>query len=249
MNLTGRLDITGDTYGFLKVISFAGVEKGTQNRSMWNCECLRCGSVKKYPLGNLRSGGSKQCLQCAHKFRNRNNCTHGRSHTRIYYIWRTLSQYEDWPETWAKFIDFHKDVGDPPEDKPFLVKKTPKRPFGKDNFMWHDRRRHVEEVQVNGSALSIQEWAEKLAVSRAAIYTRITKGDTPEQAVGHFKNLYSKRITIAGIRRPLCEWANEFGVKSSRFKQKIDKGNSVVEALRTLKVRNLTKRIEALEGA
>ena len=35
------IDITGNTYNFLHVLSFSHI--GKRRRSYWNCECLRCG--------------------------------------------------------------------------------------------------------------------------------------------------------------------------------------------------------------
>ena len=37
------IDITGNTYGFLKVLGFSHI--GNRRRSYWDCECLRCGKV------------------------------------------------------------------------------------------------------------------------------------------------------------------------------------------------------------
>lgn len=35
------IDITGNTYNFLRVIKFSHI--GGRRRSYWECECLRCG--------------------------------------------------------------------------------------------------------------------------------------------------------------------------------------------------------------
>ena len=37
------IDITGNTYNFLKVIGFSHI--GERRRSYWQCECLRCGKI------------------------------------------------------------------------------------------------------------------------------------------------------------------------------------------------------------
>lgn len=37
------IDISGNTYGFLKVICFSHI--GNRRRSFWKCECLRCGKI------------------------------------------------------------------------------------------------------------------------------------------------------------------------------------------------------------
>lgn len=37
------IDITGNTYGYLKVIGFSHM--GGRRRSYWRCECMRCGKI------------------------------------------------------------------------------------------------------------------------------------------------------------------------------------------------------------
>lgn len=37
------IDITGNTYNYLKVLGFSHI--GGRRRSYWNCQCLRCGTV------------------------------------------------------------------------------------------------------------------------------------------------------------------------------------------------------------
>lgn len=58
----GLIDITGNTYNFLKVIGFSHI--GERRRSYWKCECLKCGkivSLRKdmfaYPYSKAKSCG------------------------------------------------------------------------------------------------------------------------------------------------------------------------------------------------
>lgn len=37
------IDISGNVYGYLKVIRFSHM--GNRRRSYWECECLRCGKI------------------------------------------------------------------------------------------------------------------------------------------------------------------------------------------------------------
>lgn len=37
------IDITGNTYNFLKVIGFSHI--GNRRRSYWKCECQKCGKI------------------------------------------------------------------------------------------------------------------------------------------------------------------------------------------------------------
>ena len=38
------IDITGNEYGFLKVLGFSHI--GKRRRSFWKCKCLLCGTIK-----------------------------------------------------------------------------------------------------------------------------------------------------------------------------------------------------------
>lgn len=56
------IDITGNTYGFLKVIGFSHI--GNRRRSYWKCECQRCGKIVTlrkdsfaYPYSKVKSCG------------------------------------------------------------------------------------------------------------------------------------------------------------------------------------------------
>lgn len=56
------IDISGNTYGFLKVIGFSHI--GNRRRSYWKCECQRCGKVVTlrkdsfaYPYSKVKSCG------------------------------------------------------------------------------------------------------------------------------------------------------------------------------------------------
>ena len=58
------MDLTGETFGQLLVVAFAGIHnRGT----FWTCKCLACGSVKDYRAGNLQTGLSTACHRCSAK--------------------------------------------------------------------------------------------------------------------------------------------------------------------------------------
>ena len=58
----GLIDITGNEYGFLKVLEFSHI--GNRRRSYWKCQCQRCGKIKIlrkdtfiYPYSKVKSCG------------------------------------------------------------------------------------------------------------------------------------------------------------------------------------------------
>ncbi len=226
--MPAKLDVTGHVYGNLKVLSFAGTKKG---RAMWNCECLRCGGVKPYGLGNLRSGASKQCLECA----NHDRANWKYSGVRAYYVWTKHKGLSTWCRRWAKYENFLNDMGHPPDDKPFLVRQYQKRSFCKSNCYWNSYSRYGIAVNIDGDSRSIQKWAEFLCVSRAGIYERMRrKGESARVAVLHFLKLYSPIVTHRGKNLPLYEWARLLGVKSNKIKLLMDSGMSAKDAVVSL---------------
>lgn len=57
-----RIDLTGNKYGKLTVMSYAGYEK---RRAYWNCIC-ECGRTVKVRSESLRSGATRSCNHCGH---------------------------------------------------------------------------------------------------------------------------------------------------------------------------------------
>ena len=60
---TTLIDMSGQTYGFLKVLERDLREDhlGHENDSYWYCQCLKCGSVKSIRGISLRNGITKSC--------------------------------------------------------------------------------------------------------------------------------------------------------------------------------------------
>lgn len=75
------IDITGNTYNFLRVLRFSHM--GDRRRSYWECECLRCGkhvTLRKdafaYNCSKVKSCGCwhpEESRIRAYKVKNKNN--------------------------------------------------------------------------------------------------------------------------------------------------------------------------------
>lgn len=77
-------DLTGLKFNKLTVLEKAGFKnKNTQ----WLCKC-ECGNTAIVGRGNLLSGKTKSCGCLRH--REAVNKTHGKSKTRLYYVWRNM---------------------------------------------------------------------------------------------------------------------------------------------------------------
>jgi hypothetical protein len=60
-----RLDLIGQRFGKLKVLSFAGV-RGKAKGTYWMCEC-DCGTKRAVKGVYLKNGHTKSCTKCAHR--------------------------------------------------------------------------------------------------------------------------------------------------------------------------------------
>lgn len=101
-----KIDLTGQKFGRLLVI---GEGKGKlrnngQKRITWECKC-DCGNSIDVPGYCLKSGNTKSC-GCLDREKASNRLkTHGKSGTKLYYIWEAMKQrcynpnnkrYSDW---------------------------------------------------------------------------------------------------------------------------------------------------------
>jgi hypothetical protein len=87
-------DKSGEVFGRLKVLSFAGFDKN--RHSQWNCKCS-CGEKTTVCSANLASGSIKSCGCGEKENRYTNNLTHG--HTRQY---RYTPEYHSWQAMMAR---------------------------------------------------------------------------------------------------------------------------------------------------
>lgn len=57
-----NVDMTGEKYGFLTVLGYAGFDtRPSRCAAMWWCRCANCGKVKKIARTGLRFGRAKSC--------------------------------------------------------------------------------------------------------------------------------------------------------------------------------------------
>lgn len=83
------IDLTGQRFGRLTVISFAGSDR--YNKAQWNCIC-DCGKTVTAVGSDLRSGKTKSCGCFRRDIVVGRSTTHGGSYTRLHRIWHGMKQ-------------------------------------------------------------------------------------------------------------------------------------------------------------
>lgn len=204
MGRTRFIDLTGQTFGRLKVISLIGIDK---NRTKWDCVCI-CGNHTEVLTGNLRrksrptlSCGCYRAEQVSKKVKK-----HGMRSHRIYYIWCNMmarcynkkdKRYHIYGgagvevyKPWHEFINFYNDTISGYSNE-LTLDRYPNK-FGHyepSNFRWatqlQQQRNRTNNVliEVDGKKATAQEWAEISGTISSTIKTRISRKWSSKEAV------------------------------------------------------------------
>lgn len=187
-----RRNIKGMKYGRLIVLKFAGMKEGkNQGNASWLCECL-CGNKKIIREANLISGRTLSCGCLAVEKATK----HGESGTLFHTKWVALSNLARtgaYGMEWKNYLQFRKDMKESFDKAIASGIKNPRinrldisKGFTRANCVW-GRRSQVQTKNLlqfaDGSALTVQEVAQKAGISRQQVSNRLMSGWTVEELV------------------------------------------------------------------
>lgn len=189
----------GTKFGMLSVIEETEMHKQRNGkfRRQMVCEC-QCGQITIAMLCNLRSGHTTSC-GCVQQSAGKRNRTHGRSGSKAYRAWADMIQrcynpsrrrYETYGargitvcQQWRDSFDsFLKDMGEPPSSSHSIDRKDNDGNYEPDNCHWATAQAQARNTSRNrlvtfrDETACIADWAERLDISYATLYYRITHG-------------------------------------------------------------------------
>lgn len=197
-------DITGEKFGSLTVIEYAGKSNGKAKISLWTCRC-ECGSVKTYYGTALRSGGTKSCGCMKGENISAAVEQHGMRGTPTYNSWKTMKarcsnpnspDYESYGgrgitvcDRWESFENFIADMGMRPRGMT-LDRIDTNGAYSKENCRWATpiqqarNRKSNRLVVFEGQEMTLSEFADKIGIDRRkARYMIVTRKLSPEEIV------------------------------------------------------------------
>ena len=183
-------NLTGQVFGRLRVISYAGLHKKGVTR-LWSCQCS-CGNGCVTGAGSLMSGGTASCgcIRKAGTHRS-HGMTRSPEHTTWMRMWSRCTnpknpdynKYKDRkpPEAWRDFEEFFRELGARPSSAHSLDRIRNDMPYGPGNCRWATRseqnRNKSNNVNVvfDGKGMCLQEACRVSGVPRNLIMHRVHK--------------------------------------------------------------------------
>lgn len=197
-------DITGNVYGRLTVVAFAGYSDTKRPKPVWLCSC-ECGNTTTVTGSHLKNGNTSSCGCLRVAAATKMATKHGLKGSRAYQIWqgikrrvnnsnddhyhryggRGITMCDSWLESFECFLN---DMGEPPEGMS-IDRIDNDGNYEPDNCRWatpsEQSRNNSRNVLLtaNGTTKCLVDWANDLGCSSYAIQKRIKRGWSVEDAV------------------------------------------------------------------
>ena len=192
-------DITGMRLGRVNVLRFDRVDG--RGKAPWIIKC-ECGTVKSMDGGRLTRGEAKSCGCLALEVRIKTGKAtirhgHGNEHSPTYRTWQSMLSRCRNPNTtcfnryggrgitvcerWNEFTAFLEDMGIRPNGKT-IERKDANGNYEPDNCRWATPKEQQNNMASNrrlewsGCNLTVSQWAEKLSINKATLFSRIRQG-------------------------------------------------------------------------
>lgn len=216
----GSLNVTGKTFGKLRVLGDAPVKQfkcGARQRRIV-CECS-CGEVKTLILSSVVNGVTRSCGCLSREMPN--GKTHGKSNSRVYHSWygmrtrcnnKNSVSYRDYGgrgikvcKRWYKFENFYADMGDPPIGHT-LDRIDNDGHYEPKNCRWstvaqqNQNQRSNTRVTIDSQTLCLKLWLEKLGVKGYRVRYLMQKGYSPKNALLYLTQPRNKKRTNIRVR-------------------------------------------------
>jgi hypothetical protein len=195
----------GNTFG--KLTALYEVQDGKPGQR-WFCQC-ECGEAAIVSASNLHNGNTKPCgcerIRKIVSFNTKHGQARQGATTSEYRIWMRMIQrcfdasdagYPSYGgrgitvcDRWRSFKNFFADMGPRPSSEYSIDRIDNNGNYELGNCRWATRTEQARNTRTNrfltyqGETLTIAEWAERLGVDYHALFARLKKGWSTEEAL------------------------------------------------------------------
>lgn len=250
-------DFTGDTFGKLTVVSFAGLRPPStgysHNTAHWLCRC-ECGNQLVLPINRLQTGNTRSC-GCARVRHGKYRTGTGASQHPEVRCWKamiarctdkTSDKYEYYGgrgvkvcDRWMNFWSFLEDMGSRPSSDHSIDRYPDTRGnYEPGNCRWATRREQAENRTVNrlithdGRTQPVSAWSIETGLCHATITARLDRGWSAADALTKPVAQWTT-ITHDGKTMTIIQWAKQVGLSQNCIRTRLKKGWSVSDAIMT----------------
>lgn len=206
-------DLTGQHYGRLTVLDYAGSDK--RGKATWRCTC-ECGNTATVDGYDLRHGHTTSCGCLRREImreigkrsgEGKHPATHGMAGTRLYNVWikmkgrcsnpnsdnykhyggRGITVCTEWVNSFETFRDWALANGY--RDDLTIDRIDNDGPYCPDNCRWvsmthqANNRRSNRCITFNGKTQTTRQWADELGIPYEVLRRRFDKGWSAERAL------------------------------------------------------------------
>jgi hypothetical protein len=197
-------DITGQKYGRLIVLEFAGTHK---RNALWKCRC-ECGNEKVIAGRNLKNGNVKSCGCLRSEKTISRNYKHGEINTHLYKIFnqmrnrcnnpnhkdfkdyggRGIEVCQEWNDISAFLLFRDWAISQGYKDGLSIDRRENDKGYSPDNCRWvtvkeqNNNKRNNHLITYSGETKTLAQWATDRNIPRDILYSRIKLGWSLEDA-------------------------------------------------------------------
>jgi hypothetical protein len=158
-------DLTGRKLERCEVLGLAGFVNGY---SAWLCRC-ECGQLFVSRANSIlhRPAGCGCGLR-----------RHGACDTSEYRLWGSIirKHRKQICRRWRDFVTFRSDVGLRPRPGYTLIRLDTRKAYAPGKVAWRPRYGHLgKRIDYGGKSLTVQQWADRIGISRQALWLRIKR--------------------------------------------------------------------------
>ena len=197
------IDLTGHTFGRLRVV--CRTTDGASRQPRWVCSC-DCGNEVTVFGNSLRGGATRSC-GCLQRDR---VSTHGMTKSSEFTIWQMMRQrcnnpsHVSYPEyggrgirvceAWnSSFATFYRDMGPRPSRRHTIDRTNNDGPYSPENCRWVTalqqgrNKRNNRLLTLKGETLTVGDWCRRLAIPKSTLLNRLAAGihSAPWHAPAH----------------------------------------------------------------
>jgi hypothetical protein len=252
------IDLSGKTFGKLKVIEMDRDYQSEDGQFRWKCEC-ECGNVTYVTTRNLKSGSIKSC-GCI-KFNPNSRYKTDEVFKKIKTVWTGMKKrcnnpkYEHYNlyggrgivvcKEWQSLNSFYEwALKNGYEIGLQIDRKDTNGNYEPSNCRWltpqenSQNRRNNKYLTIKGEKKLISQWAKEIGITIKTLNDRIERGWSESELLlnsherSNVRKYLGKTHIINGVEKSFSEWSDIIGISQASFRDRVDAGWSDDELLK-----------------